>query len=211
MQIVTVLRRFTEVIEHDVIALLVAQPPDGNEVHLVAVDLKIGLFLRFLVYLVCVDNVLDNVEWLVVYTAALLERPDDALRDADKFIIILELALEVRPEHAVLPLVLELHADVVVDPHDAALCRYGECAERTGKLIGVEVYRKVIFLAVGEIQTHKLLRRVKGHEGIYPRYMREVLYSELLREIDVPEALSVGKVQVDLIALIVEVPQEVHY
>ena len=41
--------------------------------------------------------------------------------------------------------------------------------------------------------------------------MREVLYSELLREIDVPEALSVGKVQVDLIALIVEVPQEVHY
>ena len=171
-----------------------AQPPDGDEVHLAAVDLKIGLFLRFLVYLVCVDDVLDNVEWLVVYSAALLERPDNALRNADKLIVILELILEVRPEHAVLPLVLEFDADVVVDPHDAALCRYGERAERAGKLIGIEVYREVILLAVGEIQMHELLRRVKGHEGIYPRYMREVLNGELLRKIDVPEALSVGKV-----------------
>ena len=115
------------------------------------------------------------------------------------------------PQDPVLPLVFKLHAHVVVDPHHAALCRYGQGPEGAGELVGVKVDGDIVgLLHVRKVEAYELSCRVEGHEGEDARDGAEVLDVQLRREVHVPEALGLRKVQVDLVMRVIEVHQQVH-
>ena len=211
VQVVPVSPRPGKQVQHDVVALLVAEPAQSHEIQLVRVRAEIEVLPGLLIYLPGVDGVLYHRELIrVIDAAADHEGLYNALGDTHEPVVIFELVLEVEPEHPVLPFVFQLHADIVVYPHHPPLGRDAEGPQGAGELVGIEVYGQVVFRAVPKIQAHHIPGNVKGNERAEPGQVLQVLYIQLWREIHFPEGLSVRQVQVHLKMLVVEVPQQVH-
>ena len=175
-------------VQHKVIALLVAEPPQGDQVQAIVVQLQIRAILRhFSVDLPHIDVVLDNGKRFIHHTGhdpeGFLQRPGHG----HKAVIILELSLERPPEHPVLPLVLQFYPHVVVDPHDPLLCRHRQRTHGAGALVGVKVHRQVVAQPRREIVVYALFGQLEGQEGPDPGNGLEIADVQLLGKIMRPE------------------------
>ena len=211
VQIIPLTAGLGEGVQHDVIALLVAETANGNKVQFVGVGGKICGFPGLAVDFPGIDGVLNDGELGRVKDAgAGHERLDHTLGHTHEAVIILEFILKVIPQHPVFPLVLQFNRDIVMDPHDPALGRNGKGPQGAGELVGIEVHCQVILPAIPKVQADHGSGSIKRDKGADAGNVLQVLDIQLGREIHLPEGAPVRQVEIHLKMLIVKVPQEVH-
>ena len=194
-----------------------AEPPQGDQVQAIVVQLQIWAILRhFSVDFPHINVVLDHCARFILHSG---HSPEGLLQGAGyghKAVVVLELALKGAPEHPVLPLVLQFHAHIVVDPHHPFFGRHRQGSHGAGKLVGVEIHRQVIFHSLREhrakvrVRLHSLFAEVEGQKGVDPRQRLEIADVQLLRKVLAPELRLFAEIQVHRKALVIQIPQQIH-